>query len=266
MLFIYILDRYSYGREAYKTDFSYCKDLIYFPKSFKDKLSCMVTYLKAEGKSKEYIFNYINNLLDDILVYDSNREKKIRKRYKLYTVIKELETEYSTVNFSTKEIDYIKNMPKNKGRIVFCLLCIYKMYGDKYIHITDKHIRRLYENKIDCNTLSKYLHELVKSGIINSKIITNKFSNDINCILVLSDKLISIYDDNDIKYSFNNLGNLPLLFDYIIGENNNIVFCTHCGNITERKSNRQSLCEECRVEIRREKVKNNVRNFRKRNM
>lgn len=268
---VYILDRYEYGRKAYNEGAIDYSHLYLFPKSFNNKLACITYYLKKIGKSDEYILGYMKKFLDDSMEDETGfehltKEVKIAKNYKLNIVKNELAKEYNEVKFSKKEIELIKSVSNTMGKVLFSLMCVNKLYGYKFINIKDRCIQSFYNDSIYNRGINDQIYYLIQRGYFTQKMLYGKRKYDLVCSLVLTDKLLSLYNEDEVVYTFDNLGNLSLLFNYIVGKETNVIFCSHCGKITERTGRSTKYCKECAYEINLQKTKKNMKNLRKSKM
>lgn len=258
MIRIYIFNKYEYGYNAYKRGF----DDFYSSrsKSLTNEIRSITYYLKKNGKTLEEIKKYMLIQLKNIYSCIDNPENYIKGR--LLIVEREYNYHNESIKFCQKEIDFLNKYNKNEGRIIFYIMCINKMYNREIIDLKNKSIRNEYGDKIDKTTTRNIFHKLTCEKIIIPKM--QHFKNGrVEFTINISKSLINLYDNNPV-FEFENLGNLPLLFDYVTGriDDKRTILCAKCGVIVERKGRRQKYCELCSHEIQKELQKESMRKLR----
>jgi len=238
---MYIFDKYEYGYKAYKRGFS--EDCAPQSKSLSNELKCIAYYLKKEGKSLEEINGYMVKQLE--IIYSFVRRKDIYIKNRLDMVEREYNSDDMVIRFCQKEIDYLNKQKKNVARVIFYIMCVYKMYGKSNIDLVNENIRLAYNTCIHTDAIDSILYKLNEDGVISSKMLHLK--DDVRFVTTISDEIINMYDGN-YKYEFTNIGNMRLLFDYVTGLNKNVVLCSKCGVVVERTPNRK-YCDSCSKEI-----------------
>ena len=254
---MYVLNKYEYGYRAYKRGFNDgCNPQ---SKSLSNELRCITYYLKKEGKSLEEVNSYMNKQLKTI--YSFIRDNDLYISHRLRMVEREYNLEDVKISFCKNEVDFLKQYKKNEARIIFYIMCLYKMYKKRNIHLINGAIRQVYNNCIDPKTIDKVIYKLNTDGIVQSKM-THSRNGDVRFVTTISEKITELYDGNDVCV-LNNVGNIKLLFDYVVGNNKNVILCAKCGVVVEKTVHNKKYCDNCAHEIKQEKTKKTVYNSRK---
>lgn len=252
---MYILNKYGYGHNAYKRGFN---DL-YNPqsRSLSNELKCITYYMKKNGKTLEEINEYMNKQLKTIYSSIRNNEAYISHRLKM--IEREYNSEDLSISFCQKEVDFIKKYNKNEGRIIFYIMCICKMKRSNYINVVNWSIRNEYNDCMNSKSVDNIIRKLNAEKIIKSKM-THLKNGEVGFVTIISEEIINMYDENPI-FTFTNIGNIKLLFDYVVGNNKKVIFCEKCGVIVEKTPNKK-YCDSCIKEKQIEWQRMSMKNIR----
>ena len=224
-----------------------------FKKKYNECRICGVIYLNKDGKNgyckhcQPYSKYYIENrsLLDKLI-------KDYKDNYVLDKKEEEFDIDNCNVYITKKELDFIRNIKlKSHKMLAFGYLAYAKAINNKCGKslIIDKELRvRIFkDSNANCNgeralyTLNKMVEENIFKTDKDGNILIDYYNDE-------SEKILEIN-------SFINLGFQCL--EYF--DDKKIKRCSICGDIIKVKSNIQKYCEDCKLQVKKERSGHSVK-------
>jgi len=173
-----------------------------------------------------------------------------------------------SIDITVPELDAIQKIKDfKKQKVLFVMLCLAKASYKNGKNYTvnrnyDRYIIQFSGTNITTNYYDNVLvGEFFNSGFSKSKKIRDSHTKKDDIYF----EIYYCFPEGDVAFHIDNLGS-DMINEYINYYGGEQIFCRICGTMTLKKSNRQILCPKCWEEKRRKDIKENVKNYRKRNV
>ncbi len=225
----------------------------------------LIKYFYSQGKNKDEVRSLIEDFMKNnykgfnIVKWNKQLDRMVKpnkyQNYDLFVV--------DDVLISKNEIKRISNIQNYRlEKIAFILLAYAKIYNQmnktdsNWVNSELKDIFSDAKIAISSESQAKMIYKLKELGLVD-------VSKKVDCTNIKVLFVDSSIKEEDILIRINNFKNF--IYEYCRLKGEKIIECSECGCLIKKTSGTRKYCKECGKKKRKENVRKNVKNFRKKN-